>query len=61
MPLRRGQRSRMMQTGWRAQAGTRRPSHTARLRRKKAKPNISRRRRTSVKNSNAALRRKGLL
>ena len=50
-----------MQTGWRAHAPLRRPSHTRRLRRRTSNPRISRYRRTATKNSNAALRKKGLL
>lgn len=48
-----------MQTGWRASAPHRRKSHTARLRRRPLRP--SKKRRKSAKDSNAALRRKGLL
>ena len=61
MPLRSAECRPLMQTGWRAHARIRRPAHTAKLRRKKAGPRISRRTKLAVKNSNAALKRKGLL
>ena len=50
-----------MQTGWRTASQARRPHHSLRLRRKDKQPAISRKRRKAARNSNAALRRKGLL
>ena len=48
-----------MNTGWRAARDSRRPHKSQELRKKGAKTTISKRRRQSVKDSNAALRLRG--
>ena len=50
-----------MNTGWKAAAGARRPHTKAKLKRHPPSSNISKRRRNSAKDSNSAMRMKGLL
>ena len=51
----------MSSTGWRASSEARRPHTKRQLKRRPPSTTISKKRRTSVKDSNAALRRQGLL
>ena len=50
-----------MTTGWKAARDSRRPHKKQELHKRARQPNVSKRRRTSVKDSNAAMRLKGLL
>ena len=50
-----------MNTGWKAAKKSRRPHSKARLEKHPPSSNISKKRRTSVKDSNSSLRMKGLL
>ena len=50
-----------MNTGWKAAANSRRPHSKLLLKKHPPSSNVSRKRRVSVKDSNSALRLKGLL
>ena len=50
-----------MTTGWKAARDSRRPSKKQDLKRRPPSVSVSKRRRNSVKDSNSALRMKGLL
>lgn len=50
-----------MAQGWKAAADSRRPHTKTKLKRRPPTANISKRRRNSAKDSNAAMRMKGLL
>ena len=51
----------MSTTGWRASSEARRPHSKRLLKCRPPSSNVSKKRRTSAKNSNSALRQKGLL
>ena len=51
----------MSATGWKADASNRRPHRKSRLKKRPPTGSISKKRRTSAKNSNSAMRLKGLL